>query len=895
MSWWDNHKDHVQWSFACAGAVRHDAEKTVFPGSASQLLVASAAMSRLGADRRFVTRVLVAETPEGYGLTLVGGGDPTLRYGDLLVLAQSLHDRGIRAACGPLYVDDTLFDDVRQGAGWFWDEESEPHQAQLSALSVDGNCALVQVHASEAGQDQVVDLGRAQGYLRVAGVEIGSHRQDGVNPAQNHLVSRRRGSNLLEICDRTEGAARAMVTVDDPALYAGHLFLQALAEVGIAVSERTKRVCSLLHGSNGGDCLAEHRSAPLIEILAQHCPGSGSSLVYELLLKHLGIADGQPGNSQRGLAVVDELMTPIIGTSYRLMDGAGLSRYNLLSASHLVALLTHIDKFQPELAELLPVGGRGRVICTRGRSAAGVLGYWGDDHRPLALLAFGSLNGVGDQELLQVVSELLSAGCSGCLDVAASAQSEVAAASANAQQESVNNPLLTDLDELLCDPLLRHGSVGMHVVDAESGCEVYSHLPDTAFTPASNTKLFTSAAAIHYLGGDFHYQTPVYHRGRRYADGTWAGDLVVKGVGDPSIDDAVLRNWAEELVGLGLRTLDGGVVVDDTAFGGGPLPHGWLSSLEKYGYSPQISALSCNKNVVNLTLQPGHQVGELAVVDLGPARGYLSVESRVRTSTGGGEELVEFSRLPYNNRVVLMGEIPIDHAPVEITITVENPSIFFGKVLLDTLIAAGVRVRPDRSVASGVVGQHDRPLFVHPSPPMTKIIASLNKPSDNFVAEMVLRTVGMTVDGVGSAEAGVKLVHQLLRSGGAESLPVLTDGSGLTRHNLITSRQVTTLLRQMTIDPEFAAYYASLPIAGIDGTLRNRMKTGYAHGNVRAKTGTMGGVSALSGYVTTAGGRRLCFAILMNGFAQQGAFVEMQNRIAERLASSGSDRSGQAV
>lgn len=435
--------------------------------------------------------------------------------------------------------------------------------------------------------------------------------------------------------------------------------------------------------------------------------------------------------------------------------------------------------------------------------------------------------------------------------------------------------LRRSLDSLFADTAFAHAHWGVHVRSLDRGDTLFRLNATKNFVPASNMKLLTGAGALQVLGPDHRYRTVVAASGP-VRDGVLRGDLVVSGSGDPTLSArfhagdtrAAFRGWADSLRAHGVRRIAGRVIGDDDVFDDIPLGRGWAwDDLEAY-YAAEISALELNEGVVEVRVRPGGRAGDPGVVTLDPATAYTPVENRTVT-VGSGAARLEVRRAPRGPGLVASGTVPRDTAFLEETVAVRNPTLFFATVLRETLEEAGIRV-------DGAAADIDdlplaerstpaTPLFAHVSPPLREILPAYLKPSQNQIAEILFRTLGSEERGEGSADAGEAVLDSVFA---AWNLPsghlVIADGSGLSRYNRVSPDFLAALLAHMDSTPHAALWRDALPVAGVDGTLANRMRGTPAAGNVRAKTGTLNGVRALSGYLTTADGERLIFSMLVN-------------------------------
>jgi D-alanyl-D-alanine carboxypeptidase/D-alanyl-D-alanine-endopeptidase (penicillin-binding protein 4) len=410
--------------------------------------------------------------------------------------------------------------------------------------------------------------------------------------------------------------------------------------------------------------------------------------------------------------------------------------------------------------------------------------------------------------------------------------------------------------------------------------------------PASNLKIVTLAAAAERLGWDYTYETKVFAAGMIQA-GTLQGDLIVVGSGDPSITEkdaeTLFANWASRLRAAGVRTIAGRVVGDDDLFEDRGLGFGWSWDDLPDDYAAGVSALQFNENAVRVTIAPGPAAGDSAGISVSPPASGLAVVSAVTTGASGGTASIATARLPGSMRLELRGSIPAGASPAALAVSVENPTLFFVTALRDALIANGIDVRGpavDIDDIGDAAPRPAAPLISYRSAPLATLAVRLMKISQNLYAETLLKT--LATDAPHSADSGRREAAAALQAWGvgADAL-IQRDGSGLSRYDYVSADALVTILTHVDRDERLRGpFEATLPIAGRDGSLSNRMKGTAAEGNARAKTGSMSNVRGVSGYVTTADGEPLVFSILANNFDTPAATVnEATDKIVVALAS----------
>jgi D-alanyl-D-alanine carboxypeptidase/D-alanyl-D-alanine-endopeptidase (penicillin-binding protein 4) len=450
------------------------------------------------------------------------------------------------------------------------------------------------------------------------------------------------------------------------------------------------------------------------------------------------------------------------------------------------------------------------------------------------------------------------------------------------------SPLERDIDAILARPALERSYWGVLVKSLKTGETLYALNPKKLMMPASNMKIVTLAASADRLGWDYTYTTRFFSVGPIEA-GVLQGDVLVVGNGDPSFgltDGSAATAFdacAERLKAMGVRTILGRIIGDDNTFDDEGLGFGWSWDDLPDDYAAAVSALQFDENAARVTVTPGPAAGETAGIGIEPPDSGLTIDNRLRTGAEGSTASVQATRLPGSSRLELRGSIPIGSAPTTRVVSVDNPTLFLVNAFRDGLIARGIDVRGPAVDIDDIDIDHvvnalprDRAieLTTHRSPPLSVLARRLMKASQNLYAETLLKTLG-AASGTPTALAGRTQAESALHAWGipADGM-ILRDGSGLSRYDYVMPETLVTILTHVAGDEKLRGpFEASLPIAGRDGTLATRMKGTPAEGLVRAKTGSMANVRALSGYVTTMAGEPLVFAIIANNFDAPGAFI----------------------
>jgi D-alanyl-D-alanine carboxypeptidase/D-alanyl-D-alanine-endopeptidase (penicillin-binding protein 4) len=419
----------------------------------------------------------------------------------------------------------------------------------------------------------------------------------------------------------------------------------------------------------------------------------------------------------------------------------------------------------------------------------------------------------------------------------------------------------------LAEPSLAHTGIALLVVSLDRGDTLFAREEDRLYTPASNRKLFTAASALHWLGPEHRFVTPLLATAPIIGD-TLRGDLVLLGRGDPDLAAADLAALADTLAARGVRVVTGDVRADDSWFDDVEWGAGWMWDDGPYWEWPYVTALTIEDNVVTVTTRPGPKIGALVGVAVDPPTGYVTLNVAATTGPAGGTSDLVVDRHwdPKENVIDVTGTLALDAAAVVARRTVEDPALYAASLLLELLEARGVEVLG--AARHGSIGEMVADtVAAHTSEPLAASIRNFLKISDNLTGELLVKAVGASVAGPpGTYEKGLAAERVFLAGevGIDTTAQNLADGSGVSRYNLVTARQIIGLLEYMTSRTDlFPAYLQALPVAGVDGTLEERMRGTAAEGRARAKTGTLNGVTALSGYVPSAEGERLAFSMMI--------------------------------
>ncbi len=464
-----------------------------------------------------------------------------------------------------------------------------------------------------------------------------------------------------------------------------------------------------------------------------------------------------------------------------------------------------------------------------------------------------------------------------------------------AKQRTVE--LAQDIDEILADRSFADATWGVSVVSCTGGETLYQKDERKNRQVASNIKLLTSFAALRKLGGTYRYGTGVFISGEITPNGELLGDLIITTAGDPSLSPTfnvnpadVLGGWARALDSIGIRSIRN-VVVDASAFDDVPYAPGWSWDDEPFGFNAQISAAAIYDNSVEVTVTPAKIPGRPVSIDLFPSTAYVTLKVTAATSRADSASTLDIRRERGSSVITVSGNIAAGSEPYSEHISIERPPLFYATLVKEELERAGITVRGEPFDAVDYPEPSNYPtvrmVAGYQSPPLSSIVAMMNKQSLNLTSEMIIKKLGNEFGGGGTTEAGLDVVRRQLVGAGVDMDHVrLYDGSGLSRQNMIAPADVTKLLRWTRQSPMFDDFLATLSVAGRDGTLGNRLKGTLAEGNVFGKTGYLSGIRAVSGYTRTRDGEWLAFSIIVNNYSVPTSVVNTaQDLILMRLAS----------
>jgi serine-type D-Ala-D-Ala carboxypeptidase/endopeptidase (penicillin-binding protein 4) len=438
-------------------------------------------------------------------------------------------------------------------------------------------------------------------------------------------------------------------------------------------------------------------------------------------------------------------------------------------------------------------------------------------------------------------------------------------------------------DKLVQAEPVDKGLWGLLVVDAVTGETLYEKNADKYFVPASNMKLLSTALALDTLGADYRFRTTIETNGTVSPEGKLSGDLILVGRGDPNLSnrkfpfetkeefagppERALAELADMVVARGVKEISGDVVGDDSYFPRERYPDGWEIDDMVWDYGAAISAIVVDDNTVTLTLTPGEKPGDAVQAEVEPVEQEFVVRNQVTTVGVEEKPGLRLTREPGSSTVVLTGTLLAKSSPRKLVLAIQEPAEHAAALLEKLLVDRGVQVDgkaraqhdPDPTEATRTV------LAEHLSIRLGDSVKLVNKISQNLHAEVLLRMAARQSGRWADPDDLWKFAQQFYAKVGIGPDDVVqTDGSGLSRHDLVTPRAFVKLLEYAQKQPWFADYFASLPVSGVDGTLTERMKDPAIANRIHAKTGSVAHVRTLSGFADTAGGRRLIFSFMSN-------------------------------
>ena len=442
-----------------------------------------------------------------------------------------------------------------------------------------------------------------------------------------------------------------------------------------------------------------------------------------------------------------------------------------------------------------------------------------------------------------------------------------------------------EIEELNTDISMKHASYSILIKNITSGKVIYGMNPEQSLIPASVMKIPVTAAALSIMGSSNRFTTSIGYNGNIDTEGTLDGNIYIIGCGDPAFGttrignefstDSIFRKWYKAIRKIGVKKVNGAVIADASIFDEELIPSSWLWDDMGNYYGAGASGLNINENSYKVVFQPAANEGDIAkVLAFEPELSYMNIINKVTTGKPASVDNVIIYGAPYSNARVIEGTVPSDKASFEVKGSMPDPSYYcayaFHYFLLHRNIICGMRPTTVRiqSQQKNYTKQEVTFISAHLSPTLENIIDYTNTFSINSYAEAVLKMTGYNSLGEGSVKAGVKAVKSFWKSKNIDlDGLVMTDGSGLSPADRITSAQLVSMLEYIYKDKTISnAFIKSLPLAGVSGSIRNNFKGTIAENNLCAKSGFMNNVRAYAGYVKNRKGDQIVFAIMINNY-----------------------------
>lgn len=422
------------------------------------------------------------------------------------------------------------------------------------------------------------------------------------------------------------------------------------------------------------------------------------------------------------------------------------------------------------------------------------------------------------------------------------------------------------VNEILASSCLRKNNYGIKIYSLDRGESLFEVRSDKLFIPASNLKILTTAVALNYLGPNYRFSTRIYTDGI-LENGTLNGNLYIKGFGDPKLVTEQLWLLVNELRNLPLTKIKGNIIGDDSFFDDRLRVKTWIKNPGSEAYEAPLGALSFNFNTIKVYVSPGGKVGDPPKIVIEPDNEYIKLENKARTLKLGKRNRLIVNRVENEgfDLITVSGGINLGQPRSQYFLNITDPTQYALNVFKKYIEHSGIKF--DGLLQKGHVPNNALELYAHEGEPLSLALRGLNKFSNNFVAEQILKTIGAEQIGTpGSTRKGLQVFEEYMKELGYEPGQYnIYDGSGLSRQNRLSPKIIVDILRQIKDDlgvyPEFVS---ALGVMGVDGNVKGRMKRVKSSDKARVKTGTLNFVSALSGYFQSKEGELFAFSILMN-------------------------------
>ncbi len=463
-----------------------------------------------------------------------------------------------------------------------------------------------------------------------------------------------------------------------------------------------------------------------------------------------------------------------------------------------------------------------------------------------------------------------------------------------AQQTKESIRLNQLLEEYRKDKSLEHAIYSFCVLNAKTGKAVAEYNSRLSLSPASTLKILTTGAALGMLSPGYRYETRIQYSGSwDSVNGILNGNLIIKGSGDPSLHSQYFRKkddtlqptdvWAGILKTKGIKKITGDVIADASAFDD-QIPNNWIwADMGNYFGAGACGAVSYNDNKYSLYYKSGN-AGEKAEIDnIKPAVSNMSISSEV--NAGGSDDNAFIYGAPFQQERKVYGTIPARQQQYEIEGSLPDPALYCAESLLGSCKHLGIVIN-GKARSSYRNAEKGKTVYTHKSPPLEKIIYYTNLKSDNHYAESLLKTLAQKKNGYGTTSGGCEVVLNYWKDRGVDTDGLfMNDGSGLSRSNGISTSQLAAVLAKIYRDSSiYIPFNASLPVAGLSGSLAGLCKGTFAEKNLRAKSGYITRARGYCGYVKTKRGEELCFSVLFNNYSCSASEVKTKiERLLELL------------
>ncbi len=438
------------------------------------------------------------------------------------------------------------------------------------------------------------------------------------------------------------------------------------------------------------------------------------------------------------------------------------------------------------------------------------------------------------------------------------------------------------IDSLLSSDFFNSTQAGISFYDLTGNKQLFKHNEKLLLRPASNQKILTTAAGYFFLGKDYKFKTSVFHSGE-VKDSICYGDIFIVGGFDPDFSSTDLDSLVSKIKHYGIKEIRGNIYGDVSAMDSLFWGEGWMWDDDPESYAAYLTPLTINKNSIQIDYRP-NEIGKEAVIELIPGTNFFPINNS-STTTDTGKTSIRITRdwINRNNTIIVNGNITRTSKRDTISLNIFNPAFYFLNLMKESIEQNGVSFKG--KVDTLTLKSDTKKIFSFERN-LEPVITNTNKISDNLSAEMILRALALnSFSKPATAAKGIRLVDSLITLTGLNPKDYrLVDGSGLSNYNLVTAELLSEILKYYYFKkPDLFPYLiSSFPISGVDGTLRNRMKENKAFKRVYAKTGTISGVSSLSGYLESKNGHMIAFSILIQNFVGSSSQARsIQDKLCE--------------